>query len=279
MRHWFIATLCTFAFATLLAVACGDGPEAPDTSPSQVSPSPTTTAGGAPIPDQSPATLSSSATPSLFHDFGSEAVWGTVSEVQHCYTPNRTECFVTVMQQMGAPREAVRFLETTGWFLARFVEMGEVDLGYIFDPLRANSIGDFALLNGTPAVIIVESAKSAVRFFRDDPAYSVLLDAFPELIVWEEDSAFEAESELPNGSGQRFVFQYTLNDGCHACLTGYSARASFDFASDGTYLFGQFLGICRSTALAVEAMIGSVPACPPLEGPAAPFKRMPAESP
>ena len=197
-------------------------------------------------------------------DVGPAETWDPLeAEIQfNCFEP-LTECASDIMEQHGAPAEAIAFRRMTGWILVSFQEMGPVDLGRVFTPFRANSAGDFALLNGTPSVLIVEElSKGGLRTaIQRDPAYEALFGAFPDLGIWTYDEVFEGFSELPDGT-ERFVFQFTLNDGCHACGTGYHARIAFEFAPDGTYRWPIPLGVCDARYPNVTPVATSVPPCP-----------------
>ena len=251
--------------ALLLLVACGDSQpvsESPGPADSQESTSPSaqTPSPSAPEPAETPALIA----------FGSEAVWDPLEsedrllQVQDCSFPGRTECAVATMHALGAPPEAIKFFGLTGWFLSDFQDMGRVDLGSLLDPWRANSNGDFALLNGTPTVVLVEEEGSRIgSAIQRDPAFDVLLGSFPELILWPTDNVFEALESSGDG-GQRFIFQFYLTDGCHACITGYMARVALDFASDGTYLGPGALSLCRADWANAASVAESVAACPPI---------------
>ena len=196
-------------------------------------------------------------------DVGPAATWDPLeAEIQFsCFEP-LTECATEIMEQHGAPAQAIAFYRMTGWILVSFQEMGTVDLGRVFTPFRANSLGDFALLNGTPSVLVVEElSKSLGTAIQRDPAYEALVRAFPDLGMWSYDEVFEGFSESRDET-QRFVFQLTLNDGCHACGTGYHARMAFEFAPDGTYIGTSPLGVCNVGYSDVTPVAASVPPCP-----------------
>jgi hypothetical protein len=189
--------------------------------------------------------------PASFTEVGPEAIWDPseheagFDQMYRCGSTHLTTCAAQIMEQSGASAQAVAFFRTTGWILADFRETGEVDLGGVLTPFRVNSIGDFVLLNGTPSVFVIESHPQGLGAgIQRDSAYDALAAAFPNLGVWSYDEVFEGFSESPDGT-QRFVFQFTLNDGCHACGTGYHARIAFEFAPDGTYKWSIPLGVCN----------------------------------
>jgi len=208
------------------------------------------------------------ATFTSWHEIGVESIWhplgeeGRLTRLHECSRQTQTECVTAIMQDSGASRQAMEFFRTTGWFLGDFQEMGRVDLGTVVDPWRANENVQYAFLNGTPLVVHPEEEVQPVAI-ELDPDYDALVASFPDLFLWPGLGAFEGLS-TPEGEGQRFVLQFHLVDGCHACGTGYRARAAFDFGVDGTYLgVGPLpLGLCWGGGPDVTPVSPSVPDCP-----------------
>lgn len=271
----FQKTLFVFPVALFFAVATGDS-QSPAESPSAIGgpdePSPPTQA--AP-----PSTREVVETPLSFMEVGAEGIWDPLEQedillqIQGCHLPRPTQCTFAAMEKAGASPEAMNFFRLTGWFLADFQEMGQVDLGSILDPWRANSNGDFSILNGTPAVVILEEEGGRIEAaIQNDPNYDALIASFPSLRLWSTDNVFESLDASPQG-GQRFIFQFYLVNGCHACVTGYMARVALDFASDGTYYsFPRLLGLCRANWAQGTSVADAVPDCP------APAEAAPSEA-
>jgi hypothetical protein len=163
------------------------------------------------------------------------------------------------MQDSSASPQAVDFFRLTGWFLSDIQELGRVDLGSVVNPWRANDNVQRALLNGTPLVVYPETEAQPVAI-QLDPNYETLVDSFPDLLLWPGDNVFEALTTSEQG-GQRFVLQFSLVDGCHACGTGYFARVAFDFDTDGTYLGPRFMALCGGASDATP-IATSVAVCP-----------------
>lgn len=180
-----------------------------------------------------------------------------------------TECALGVMDETGASEEAQSFFSETHWFLDGFRESGVVDVGSVFNPWRANANDDYLLLNGSPAFLSVEREAPVVALFGQDPAYEPLRHAVnasddvpdeDDLVLWETDEVFESV-ERPAGK-IRFVFQWSLKDGCHACDTGYRARVALEFARDGTYLNAEPLNICWDGGGDSDRPESEAPGCP-----------------
>lgn len=204
-------------------------------------------------------------------EIGPQAVWYPLEteerhrRISECIEPGRTDCAVGVMGELGASAEAIDFFEETGgiWFLAHFQEVGLVDLGGVYDPWRANSNADFALLNGGPRIVIVENELwPDLIDLTPDANYEVLVRSYPDLLAWGPDNLFETVTPSPEG-GQRFIFQVYLNDGCHACGTDYMARVALGTAPDGTYVGNTFLDICWMGSGFAAPVAPGVPDCPP----------------
>src|SRR5439155_8963560 len=128
---------------------------------------------------------------------------------------------------------------------------GPLDLGIVYNVWAANSNEQYVILNGSPAVIFPSINKQEIDL---DPAFPRLLAMFtptpnfpagqPRIVAWPFDYFFETAAAMVNGR-QRFVFQFSVANGCHACGTGYLARFAFDFGADRKLQQATLLGICR----------------------------------
>jgi len=252
--------------AVSLATTCG-GDEGPARQADQTA----TPGTGSPVP-LATSVLAATPTPELpsgSMDIGSGSVWeplldeATLARLHECGGDRPSECVTAIMQSSGASSQAIEFFKMTRWFLSDFQEMGTVDLGRIVDPWRANDNVQYAFLNGSPLVVYPEEEvrPAAIEL---DPNYDALVPSFPNLSLWPGDSVFEVLGVSEQG-GQRFVLEFSLVDGCHACGTGHFARVAFDFALDGTYggVSSRPLGLCWNKGPDVTPIAASVPTCPP----------------
>jgi hypothetical protein len=158
-----------------------------------------------------------------------------------------------------ASSQSISFFEATGWFLTDFRPMGLVDLGVAYNVWAANANEQYVLLNGEAPVFFPKDSKELK--IDSDLAYPKFLAAFTptpnfpanqeRVVAWPSDNVFETESALPR-NGQRFIFQFSVNNGCHACGTGYFARFAFDVGSAGQVLNTSLLGICRGPHAQIE---------------------------
>jgi hypothetical protein len=206
--------------------------------------------------------------------YGREAVWAYSEESDRLIDcgnvgeEGETRCALNVMDEAGASDAARSFFRQTHWFLRAFRESGVVDIGSVATPWRANANDDYLLLNGSPSVLVAEREAPPVALLGQDPAYEPLRtavngkDDVPEeddLVLWETDEVFE---RVQRSQGKlRFVFQWSLKDGCHACDTGYRARVALEFGGDGTYLSAEPINICWGGGN-VDRVEDEAPNCP-----------------
>lgn len=197
-----------------------------------------------------PATAQSApATPALSIAFGPSEMWvpsrdATIALHQQCTANSFTplfSCVQQVMLQDGASSDAVAFYQWTGWFLEDVKGQAPVQIGTILNPWRANENEQTAFLGGSPAVVQPEQEAAHLNIDQD-PSYAGLKAAYPNLMYWAPGPTLEETSASPQG-GQRFILDYRVLDGCHACAVIALARVAFDFAPDGTYEGHTFLNL------------------------------------
>lgn len=149
-------------------------------------------------------------------------------------------CVQDTMRAFGASESAIAFVTATdGGYLASLEEHGRVDLALVWFPTRANDNGQHAMVNGAPPLVMAETAWDVS--LTSHPAYASLLAAYPQLTMWSSDNLFGGVEPTADG-GQRFLFNYPLVNGCHACdLVGW-AQVAFDFDATGNFLSMTLLG-------------------------------------
>ena len=193
--------------------------------------------------------------PSLINvEFGPSEIWNPSSDaitaLHQCVNTSFT-CVQQVMQQDGASDDAIAFYRLTAWFLSDIQDTGTIQLATVFNPWRANENSQPALLGGIPPVLLPETAANSDNFeitVEHTTAFAGLKATFPNVMFWAPGPTLESMDTLPDG-GQRFVFDYRLLDGCHACAIVGTARFAFDFAPDGTTAGNRFLGIGPAPAV------------------------------
>jgi hypothetical protein len=192
----------------------------------------TVAAGGATVQGQASG---DSATLSI--GFGPSQIWqpsqSAIQQLQMC--PNQSyTCVRDVMQANGASAGAIAFYRLTGWFLSDIEDHGPVDLGTIFTPWAANENTQYALLGGIPAVIYPNVAAATFgTALQHNAAYESIAAAHEDAMFWPFGPTVAGVETSPAG-GPRFLFDYEVLNGCHACAVLAHVRLAFDFASDGT---------------------------------------------
>ncbi len=189
---------------------------------------------------------------------GKESEWNATSETirlihQECSekkAPDFGKCFVDFMGRAGASVQAVAFAQSTGntGYLAHFFKMGRVDLAYVHYPFRANENEGWVLVNGDPAMIDVDAlADLPKRQLEGNPTYLRIREKFPNVMLFGGDRTITRPPEMivEPTKGQRFIVDYRLLNGCHACERVGRVRFAFDFDPNGKF-FGSTLLDVRS---------------------------------
>jgi hypothetical protein len=169
--------------------------------------------------------------------FGPSQIWqpsqNAVLQLHMCTDQNFT-CVRGVMEADGASAGAIAFYRLTGWFLSNIEDHGPVQLGTIFTPWAANENTQYALLGGIPAVIYPNQAAATFSTaLQHNAAYQSIASAHEDAMFWPFGPTVAGVETSPAG-GPRFLFDYEVLDGCHACAILAHVRLAFDFAADGT---------------------------------------------
>ena len=180
---------------------------------------------------------------------GKDSEWNATSETvrlihQECSekkAPDFGKCFVDFMGRAGASVQAVAFAQSTGntGYLARFFKMGRVDLAYVHYPFRANENEGWLLVNGDPAMIDVDAlANLPKRQLEGNSTYLGIREKFPNVMLFGGDRTITRPPEMivEPTKGQRFIVEYRLLNGCHACERVGRAGFAFDFDPNGKFL-------------------------------------------
>lgn len=160
---------------------------------------------------------------------------GAFSTIQDCDPSVSPKCVIDAMTKYGASKEAIDFYKQTEWFVVDFKDYGKIDLLDIVNPWRVNSNGDYALVNGTPNVVVVEDVVAKEKYGEEKQ--------FPGYSIWATDNFFVKKD------GNAFVFEFPLKNGYHKNDTGYSAVISFDFNVSGNYNGTHLVGYCGDVSL------------------------------
>ncbi len=187
---------------------------------------------------------------------GNDSAWKATMETirkiqQECVEKQASDvgqCFVDFMGRSGASAQAVAFARATGdtGYLIQFFKKGQVDLAYVSYPFRANENEGWLLVNGDPSIIDVDAQTNQLeRQLEENPTYLELKEKFPRIMLFGGDRTITRPPEmigLPT-KGQRFIFQYRLLNGCHACERVGRARFAFDFDVNGKFVGSTLLDV------------------------------------
>lgn len=145
------------------------------------------------------------------------------------------ECFASRMKQAGAAPEALAFstaLSNEG-YMRDFRSCGRVSIAAVTYPFRANENDGLLLVNGDPHLIDVDKIEQLPK-----DGLSQLVARNPKASLWPSarDKTDRIIAEPTQGGGQRFLVEYRVQDGCHACAVLAKAIYTFDFDSSGKFL-------------------------------------------
>ena len=152
------------------------------------------------------------------------------------------------MQTAGASPEAVAFMRQLNneAYLQKFQDTGHVGIAWVTYPFRANENSGCLLVNGTPSRVDVDNLSQLPRDrLNADRAWKALLNKHPHATLWSGDrsGATGVRAEPRSGGGQRFVVDYRVLDGCHACARLGVVRYAFNFDANGTFQGARYLDL------------------------------------
>lgn len=146
------------------------------------------------------------------------------------------DCVADVMEKAGASPAAVAFTRATGGeaYATAFRPAGRVDVVFAMNPFMANGNDQTYFVNGTPPLVRVDDAAMDLDITKD-PGYAAILARFPKAFLFPHAESKPREQLRPGG-GQRFLVDFPLVDGCHACARAGAATLAYDFDPQGNYL-------------------------------------------
>ena len=152
------------------------------------------------------------------------------------------------MQKAGASPQAIAFLHEmhNDAYLAKFEDTGRVSIAWAIYPYRANSNTSCLLVNGTPRLVDVDDLSRLPHSqLKSDAGWTTLVAKHPKAMLWPADRSgmTGVAAESSGGGGQRFLVDYMVLDGCHACARLARVHYAFDFDSTGRLLGVRFVDL------------------------------------
>ncbi|TXH68467.1 MAG: hypothetical protein E6Q83_13670 [Thiothrix sp.] len=153
--------------------------------------------------------------------------------------PKQVTCLAEGMKKAGASTAAIDVMKSLkgDGYLMQFTEKGSIDLGTMAYPLRANTNEAAVLLMPNK---LISTELNSVPPFNKDPKYATLKKKYPNLDIWPNSAQFNNMKKLSSGD-TRFVFNYPVVDGCHACGISWHAEVALDVTQAGNLKTPQFL--------------------------------------
>jgi hypothetical protein len=168
-------------------------------------------------------------------------------------------CYMNQLAAQGEPPAAAEF---TRWLfdhfdanvgiMTAFKSYGPVDAAQALFPLRANDNDSLLFLNGDPAVIDVDDLQKLDRTAMENaPVWQQLKQKYPNADLWPGDRSgsdpWPQWQASPDG-GSRFVVQYPIINGCHACARVGQAQFAWEFDRNGKFVRVTYLGLRTTTS-------------------------------
>lgn len=162
--------------------------------------------------------------------------------------PELGNCFVQQMQKAGASAQAVAFMHEmhNEAYLVKFENIGRVSIAWAVYPFRANANTACLLVNGTPRLLDVDDlSQIPLNRLKSDAGWLALVAKHPNAMLWPADRSgmTGVTAKTSGGGGQRFLVNYMVLDGCHACARLARMHYAFDFDNTGRLLGVRFVDL------------------------------------
>jgi len=159
-------------------------------------------------------------------------------------------CLISVMRKSGASPQAISFAQLLNGngYLRNFYDAGTVDAATVYFPFKSNDKLGLYLVNGNPRLINVDNEKILpLNELENNVVFFQMKKKFPHvtLLPGVRSGAGAFVSEKWKKTGQRFLINYKLKNGCLNCeLLGF-VTVAFDFDSTGNFLGSKIIKIIK----------------------------------
>ncbi len=152
-------------------------------------------------------------------------------------------CILTDMQKHNASVQAVAFNKYSRGWIKDFKTNGKLTVIYATIPGADYSDGYF-IINDQGAIINVDDYAILSQIdITKNAHYKEIIQHYPSASLWPGNhQSFPDVTTSPENS-PRFVFTYSLLNGCHACEIAGTAKIGFDFDNDGEFINAQLIDL------------------------------------
>lgn len=180
--------------------------------------------------------------PEFVGGVNSNAIWNpsaktlqTVKQLCIKNPSNYLECFNDAMHDVGASSQALAFNKYTNGWITRYQQYGKIFLIYA-QVLAADYSDAIYFINTQGAVINIDDWDILQTLaYGQNLQYAELKNKYPKMFLSMSNHQSVKLASLPNNV-QRFIFQYPLVNGCHACAVVGYANIGWDFDSNGNFI-------------------------------------------
>lgn len=171
----------------------------------------------------------------------------TQDEINQCMqtaNPDDSQaCIVATMQKHHASAQAIAFNHFANGWIKEYKTFGKISV--IYAALQGADYSDgYFIINDQGSIINVDdyAILSGIDITKN-AHYKEIIQRFPSASLWPGNhQSFPDMTTSPENS-PRFIFTYTLLNGCHACEIAGTAQIAFDFDDDGQFLNAQLVDL------------------------------------
>ncbi len=171
----------------------------------------------------------------------------TKDETNQCLqatNPNDYQsCILTTMQKHNASAQAIAFNKYSRGWIKDFKTYGKITVIYAAIPGADYSDGYFIINNQGSIINVDDYAILSEIDITKNPHYKEIIQRFPSASLWPGNhQSFPDVATSPENS-PRFIFTYSLLNGCHACEIAGTAKIAFDFDNGGQFINAQLVDL------------------------------------
>lgn len=152
-------------------------------------------------------------------------------------------CILNTMQNHHASAQAIAFNKYSRGWITQYKNYGKLTVIYASIPGADYSDGYFIINDQGEIINVDDYAILSSIDITKNPNYQQIIQRFPSASLWPGNhQSFPDKVTSPENS-PRFIFTYSLLNGCHACEIAGTATIGFDFDNDGNFLNAQLIDL------------------------------------